>query len=241
MLGNLYASFSSPNLALLSSTSNDPNSNSYRPRLPPRTSPVAYSSSYFSKNSRSGLHLRHSAVGEYEDILKRKSNPNSSYSISDILARESDVIISNKITPKTEYNGFAIHLLSLCLLIVWLAWALIPKSAFNSIGIYYYPDRWWQLAISSYVLIVMIYIYVGLALYNTEMKTAPLDDIRNIVDEHSVMAPSSSSYNSAFSVCDEKYLWNPTNGVWDLPVCMVSKVLYSDYQDQDIRQLTETQ
>lgn len=236
IFNNIYASLSLPNLvpsihpSAASAIGRSKNSDD-------DASSVAKDKTASSSTSTSSTSTSNRHIYEYEDILKKKNNIN--YSISDILARESDVIVSNKITSKTEYNGFAIHLLSICSIVVWLTWSMVPRAWFESVGIYYYPDRWWQLAISSYVLMAMIYIYVGLALYNIEVKAVELDDIRNIVDEHAVVSTSFSydekqrllkgAGDDLVDLDDDKYLWRPTSGVWDLPITTVSKVLYSDY------------
>lgn len=212
LFNNIYASLSSPNLA------EDDVTERFRRR--------------FRISSRLPSPKRSSSQGsrtyDYEDLLKKKNLVR--YSILDLLARESDVIVSNKITLKTEYNGFAIHLLSICFLVIWLTWALIPKSGFNSLGIYYYPDRWWQLAIPSYVLVAMVYIYLGLLLYNVEVKAKSLQDIRNVTDEHAVVSGGIAAPEGYVDLDQQKYLWGVTSGVWDLPVTSVLKVLYGDYE-----------
>lgn len=209
LFNNLYASLSLPNLA---EAAHAP----LRPQEQPQDS---------DKQSY-----------EYEDLLKQKSSVN--YSILDILARASDVIVSNKITPKTEYYGFAIHLLLIVFLLVWLVWSFFPQKWFNHIGIYYYPDRWWQLAILSHVLVTMVYIYVGLALYNIKVETCPLDDLRTIVDEHAVVASLVDQDPDFESLKRDpvEYLWRGTSGVWDLPITTVLKLLYLDYDQYEVDQ-----
>lgn len=107
--------------------------------------------------------------------------------VSDELARESDVTVSTNITSQAEYKGFASYVISGIFLIIWLSWSLLPDRILNDIGIFYYPSRWWALAIPAWILILMIYTYAALALYNIERKTMPLDDLRTIVDTSGIV------------------------------------------------------
>jgi phosphatidylinositol glycan class P protein len=50
-------------------------------------------------------------------------------------------------------------------------------------GIHYYPDRWWALAVPAWLVILIIYIYVALASYNTRYLTLPMSSCENLVDE----------------------------------------------------------
>ncbi|ODV87163.1 hypothetical protein CANARDRAFT_194138 [[Candida] arabinofermentans NRRL YB-2248] len=145
--------------------------------------------------------------------------------ISDELARESDVTVSTYVTSQAEYKGFSTYVISCIFLFVWLSWSVLPDSILNKLGVYYYPSRWWALAIPSYVLVLMMYTYVGLALYNIEVATVKLDDPRTIVDDSGVIITELPGFNQ--DKIDE-YLFNSTSGIWDLPIHEVNKVLYSD-------------
>lgn len=91
----------------------------------------------------------------------------------------------------------------------------IPDSWLRKIGISYYPDKYWTHAIPSFLLIVMIYMYVFVILVNNEVKTLKLDDIRTLTDEHAV-----------YPAQPEDYIWKAPSGVWDLPIGLVNEVLY---------------
>lgn len=58
----------------------------------------------------------------------------------------------------------------------------------HQMGIYYYPNRWWALAIPCWLIALIIYIYVALASYNTGYLTLPLNSIENLVDETAQVA-----------------------------------------------------
>lgn len=150
----------------------------------------------------------------------------------DLLARQSDVTVSSNVTLYSEYRGFFVYVISAIALITWACWSFIPESVLSDyFGITYLPDRYWSVAIPTYILVLMLYLYIALALYNTEKKTVKLDDAKNFVDEYSVLAGSSR----ASGIVDaSRYVFESTSGVQDLPVPLVNEVLYGSDDDLDL-------
>jgi phosphatidylinositol glycan class P protein len=66
---------------------------------------------------------------------------------------------------------------------MYILWAYVPAPMLHQMGIYYYPNRWWALAIPCWLIALIVYIYVALASYNTGYLTLPLNSIENLVDE----------------------------------------------------------
>ncbi|CCH40824.1 putative membrane protein [Wickerhamomyces ciferrii] len=155
---------------------------------------------------------------EYEDIVYQKPQTSINYKLTDILARESDVTISNQVTPLTEYRGFALYLTITAIHIIWLIWTFTPKFYLNQIGIYYYPSRWWSLSLSCTILMTMLYIYIALQMWNIEIETPSLGNLCTIVDDDSVIESNLDEFG-----------WEDTNGVYDLRITDVNKVLYDGY------------
>lgn len=85
--------------------------------------------------------------------------------------------------PTYEYYGFVLYLFSSCCFLMYLLWSYLPSPFLHAMGIHYYPDRWWSLAVPSFLVILLVYIYVALALYNTEYLTLPLRSLETIVDD----------------------------------------------------------
>ncbi|XBA50738.1 hypothetical protein SBP28_005321 [Candidozyma auris] len=133
----------------------------------------------------------------------------------DSLARESDVTVSTNVTSYAEYKGFFIYVLSTLALLVYATWLLLPESYLALLGVYYYPSKYWAQAVPAYSLMLMLFIYIGLALYNTEVRTLPLDDPRSFTDEHAVYPDNPADY-----------IHKTPSGVRDLPTPLVSEVLY---------------
>lgn len=143
------------------------------------------------------------------------------FSNEDSLARESDVTVSTNVTLYAEYKGFFMYVLSAVALSMYSVWILAPHSVLLSLGISYYPDKYWAQAIPMYFLILMLYLYVLATLYNNEVQTLKLDDLRIILDEHSV-----------FPSDPVDWLWKAPSGVWDLPIGLVNEVLYGDDENE---------
>lgn len=150
--------------------------------------------------------------------------------VSDELARESDVTVSTNVTPQAEYKGFASYVISCIFLFIWICWSFLPDRVLNKMGVYYYPSRWWALAIPSYVIVLMMYMYVAIACYDVEYLTLPLDDNRNIVDDSGIVVTQLPNFKPKDI---DKYISNGTSGVWDLPISTVNEILYSNIADDD--------
>ena len=84
--------------------------------------------------------------------------------------------------PTYEYYGFVLYLFSSLSFLVYLLWAYLPSPFLHVLGIEYYPDRWWALAIPACLVMTLVYIYVALASYNTEILTLPLSSVETVVD-----------------------------------------------------------
>ncbi len=66
---------------------------------------------------------------------------------------------------------------------MYILWAYLPAPILHQLGIQYYPNRWWALAIPCWLIVLILYIYAALASYNTTRLTLPLDSLENLVDE----------------------------------------------------------
>ncbi|GIZ47862.1 hypothetical protein CKM354_001094200 [Cercospora kikuchii] len=90
--------------------------------------------------------------------------------------------------PTYEYYGFTLYLTSSLAFIVYLLWSFLPSPFLHQLGIYYYPNRWWALAIPAWTVMLIVYIYVALASYNVGYLTLPLKSVECLVDEAASIA-----------------------------------------------------
>jgi phosphatidylinositol N-acetylglucosaminyltransferase subunit P len=185
--------------------------------------------------------------------LLRPSRPTTPDASDDDLA--APVPRATPRVPTYEYYGFVLYLFSSLTFLVYLLWSFLPSPFLHALGIYYYPNRWWALAIPSFLVMTLCYIYVALAAYNTEILTLPLGDIETIVDEASKVAavdakgriraderrrrerrrgggegrPPRKHLVLPGGGLNWKEVWNEgTDAVMDIPLAGVCEVLYGD-------------
>jgi phosphatidylinositol N-acetylglucosaminyltransferase subunit P len=90
--------------------------------------------------------------------------------------------------PTYEYYGFALYLASSVAFLMYVLWSYLPSPFLHQLGIYYYPNRWWALAVPAWLVVVVLYIYIALASYNTGYLTLPMQSIENLVDDAAQIA-----------------------------------------------------
>jgi len=148
--------------------------------------------------------------------------------------------------PTYEYYGFALHLFSTLALGVYVLWSFLPAPLLHYFGIYYYPNRWWSLALPSFLVAALAYVYVALAAYNTEVLTLPLASVETIVDGAARVASVEDMRrlkrraggrrrrSEGAAVTDWTRVWDEgTDAVMDVPLAGVCEVLYGRRADAD--------
>ncbi|KAJ2712508.1 hypothetical protein H4R19_002716 [Coemansia spiralis] len=123
-------------------------------------------------------------------------------------------------TPTHEYYGFVLYLVSLAAFAVYLLWAYLPDGALEALGITYYPDRYWAVALPAWWLVAVGSVYVftmAMNLYNTPL----LSSMDNITDS---FANLPSGVAEADGFCYEEVGGIPPVG--DIPISLVNRCLY---------------
>ncbi|KAK3063352.1 hypothetical protein LTS18_001027 [Coniosporium uncinatum] len=90
--------------------------------------------------------------------------------------------------PTYEYYGFALYLASSAAFLIYILWAYLPSPFLHQLGIYYYPNRWWALAVPAWLCMAVGYVYVALASYNTGYLTLRVAEVGCLVDEAAQVA-----------------------------------------------------
>ena len=132
--------------------------------------------------------------------------------------------------------------------VMYLLWSYLPSPFLHQLGINYYPNRWWSLAIPAFLVMAIVYIYVALALFNLEYLTLPMASIENIVDEAANIAVLDSKgrikrkgkgaqgkqmlihdVDVRVGELEWRSLWSEgTDAVMDVPVGGVCEILYGE-------------
>lgn len=143
--------------------------------------------------------------------------------------------------PTYEYYGFVLYLFSSLTFLMYLLWSYLPSPFLHALGIYYYPNRWWSLALPSFIVMLLVYIYVALASYNTDYLTLPLSSIETIIDDAANIATLDGNGRKLDATREKRRdrpdkglkdwqsLWSRgTDAVMDVPLGGVCEVLYGD-------------
>ncbi|XP_024632654.1 phosphatidylinositol N-acetylglucosaminyltransferase subunit P, partial [Medicago truncatula] len=87
--------------------------------------------------------------------------------------------------PKpSEVYGFVGSITTVVATVIFLVWAYVPESWLHSIGISYYPSRYWALAVPTYVMVtivLMLAFYIGLNFMSTPSPAS----LNAVFDEYS--------------------------------------------------------
>ncbi|KAG0237619.1 hypothetical protein BGW42_000446 [Actinomortierella wolfii] len=119
-------------------------------------------------------------------------------------------------TPTYEYYGFVLYLVSGITYVMYLAWAYLPKEMLDSLGITYYPSKYWALALPIWLFVLVIYLYIvffAVNLYNT----ASFDSFHTITDEHANPLETTSS-----AALTDDFVPD----LMDIPIGLVNAALY---------------
>lgn len=81
-----------------------------------------------------------------------------------------------------EVNGFVGWLASFAAFFAYCCWALCSTEQLNQLGVTYYPDRYWALALPVMLLVALAIVFFGYAFINI-LYAPPPDNIKQFTDK----------------------------------------------------------
>ncbi|CAI9108959.1 OLC1v1008679C1 [Oldenlandia corymbosa var. corymbosa] len=128
--------------------------------------------------------------------------------------------ISGEHGPKSsEVYGFVGSISTVVATVVFLVWAFAPDSWLHSVGISYYPSRYWALAVPAYVTVTValaIGFYVGLNF----MATPPPTSFNTIFD-----LSSREPVSSSIALTDSDEL--PIEPISDIAIYKINDIMFN--------------
>ena len=118
--------------------------------------------------------------------------------------------------PERAIYGFFLVLLSIIFLFLFIFLSYLPIEWLNQVGLTYLPEKYWYLAVPSYLVITPFFI---LAIYTTlNMRMInDLDSMNSLRDEHSI-------YNKNVTKKEKNLESLPP--VADIPLTKICEILY---------------
>ncbi|CAN6302358.1 unnamed protein product [Urochloa humidicola] len=121
--------------------------------------------------------------------------------------------------PKpSEVYGFVGSITTVIATAVYLAWAYTPEPCLRSLGINYYPSKYWALAVPSFVIMALalsMVIYMGLNFLATPHPTS----FSTIFDEN-------SRERMVFSPAMEEEM--PIEPISDISIAQINNLMFCD-------------
>ncbi|XP_047336546.1 phosphatidylinositol N-acetylglucosaminyltransferase subunit P [Impatiens glandulifera] len=137
--------------------------------------------------------------------------------------RTSRIAVSGQHGPKpSEVYGFVGAISTVVATVIFLIWAYLPEHWLHSVGIFYYPSRYWALVVPTYTMVTIalaILFYIGLNFMATPSPTS----LTTIFDDYSRDALNSSD----LSMEDDE---RPIEPISDLGIDLINDLMFKDWK-----------
>ncbi|XP_056845024.1 phosphatidylinositol N-acetylglucosaminyltransferase subunit P isoform X3 [Raphanus sativus] len=122
--------------------------------------------------------------------------------------------------PKpSEVYGFVGSISTVVATVIFLIWAYVPDKLLESIGIHYYPSRYWVLAMPTYLMVTLLLglaFYVGLNFIATPHPTS----LSTLFDEYS---REPGEIDSQMEEGDER----PIDPISDIDITRINDLMFN--------------
>ena len=86
-------------------------------------------------------------------------------------------------TVDTALYGFVAWIGTHICYAMFILWAYLPERALQELGVTYYPNKYWAVALPCHALVSVFAIFVFHWFYHA-MRVPPLESFSNLVDEY---------------------------------------------------------
>ncbi|KAL7094474.1 hypothetical protein ACP275_11G105600 [Erythranthe tilingii] len=126
--------------------------------------------------------------------------------------------------PKlSEVYGFVGSITTVVSTVVFIIWAYIPDRWLHSVGIYYYPSRYWALAMPTYLMVIIV-VAVGFYIGMNFMATPPPTSLNSIFDEFS------REPVSGISTTDDDDDDQPIEPISDIGISHINEIMFNKFK-----------
>ncbi|XP_057980372.1 phosphatidylinositol N-acetylglucosaminyltransferase subunit P [Malania oleifera] len=160
------------------------------------------------------------SVSSPRRILSFNKRRRATVFVSDPDDKASGFGLSGDHGPKTsEVYGFVGSITTVVATVIFFIWAYVPEPWLHSIGINYYPSRYWALAVPAYVMVTVVSalgFYIGLNF----IATPPPNSLNTMFDEFSREPLSSTPSVEG----DEQ----PIDPIFDIGINQINDLMFND-------------
>ncbi|KAL3537147.1 hypothetical protein ACH5RR_000513 [Cinchona calisaya] len=130
--------------------------------------------------------------------------------------------VSGEHGPKpSEVYGFVGSISTVVAAVIFLVWACVPENWLHSVGIFYYPSRYWALAVPAYLMVTVV-LAIGFYIGLNFMATPPPTSFSTMFDEF-----GREPLNSIPSRDDDE---QPIEPISDLGIDKINRVMFSNFK-----------
>ncbi|KAF5727700.1 hypothetical protein HS088_TW22G01397 [Tripterygium wilfordii] len=128
--------------------------------------------------------------------------------------------VSGEHGPKpSEVYGFVGSITTVVATAIFLVWAYVPEPWLHSVGIFYYPNRYWALAVPTYAMVTVVLalvFYIGLNF----MSSPPPTSLNTIFDDFS---REPADFVTVATGDDQ-----PIEPISDIGIDRINEIMFSD-------------
>ena len=135
-----------------------------------------------------------------------------------------------KRSSNVEIYGFVGWIVTFVILFLYLSYAYIPDEWLHIIGVTYYPDKYWAMAIPCFLCVVWITFFLWNYFYY-HYNSYPLDDLRCIEDNRTKYLKRENIVLGSWENKNPKKTDPIVPIVRDLPLEIVNEMLFDKEED----------